>query len=237
MKKLMSYLAILSGILVILPSTASAVPCSTGTLADYIALGSSGCDVDSVLFSDFTPLDVPAAAIQISPDDVTVNPLNALYGPGLEFVVDQIAGAGEFFDIRIGYLVSNGLFNGITLSMTGSSAVDDAAVTTIEDIWLGAPFDPFGFGDSTLIVFEIEGDSDTFEQDIFSPVTSIGVIKDIGVDGGLFGQGSLYSASNQFSVEVQAAPEPSTSLLVSIGFGCAALLYWSLGFRNRRNAG
>lgn len=198
--------------------------CLPGTLTEYIGLGSTGCEFGGILFSDFASLEIPFPATQIDPEKVIVNPLNNLNGPGLEFefLVDQTALAGEFFDVRIGYLVSNNTFSGITASMTGASATGDGAVTTIEDIWPGEVFNPDSSGTSTVILFAIDGEQYSFEQLTFASVDSIGVIKDIGVDGGLAGTGTLSSATNQFTVS-QPIPEPATVLLLATGLGCLGI--------------
>ena len=217
---------LLAAFLLFSVSTASGAPvCVSDTLGGFIGLGSTGCDFGGVLFSDFASLEIPSSATQIDPGAVTVNPVNTPNGPGLEFVVDQTADAGESFDVRVGYLVSGNTFGGITLSMTGASAIGDGAVTTIEDIWPGAFYDPYASGASVLILFAIDGDEDTYEQLSFAPVTNIGLIKDIGVDGGLQGAGGLYSATNQFTVETPVAiPESATILFLATGLG-------SLGIR------
>jgi hypothetical protein len=204
--------------------------CMPGTLDAYIGLGSTGCQIGTTQFSDFASLEIPSAATQIDPSAVLVSPVNDLNGPGLEFVLNQTADAGEFFDVRFGYNVSNNTFSGITLFLTGPFATGDGVVTTIEEIWPGAPFDPFYINpaSSTIIVFAIEGINDTFEQLTFPPVTSIGVIKDIGVDGGLTGTGTLLSATNQFTVS-QPIPEPATILLVAAGLGYLGI------YRRRRH--
>jgi len=102
--------------------------------------------------------------------NVVVNPLNGLNGPGLEFVVNKTALAGQFFDVRIGYLVSNNTFSGITLSMTGSSATGDGAVTTIEEVWPDGPSILCLQEVSNLIVFDIEADKDTpLNNSLFLP--------------------------------------------------------------------
>jgi len=195
--------------------------CVPGTLADYFVPGFS-CSIGDTLFSDFANLEIPGSATPIAPSGVMVNPLNDLNGPGFEFVVNKTAQAGEFFDVSIGYLVSNNTFSGVTLSMAGSSATGNGAVTTIEDIFYA------GNLSATLILFAIEGDEFTFDQLTFAPVTSIGVIKDIGIDGGPGGTGQLVSATNQFTVEAPTAiPEPATILLVAAGLGY-------LGIRRRR---
>jgi hypothetical protein len=196
-------------------SAAWGAQCLPGTLYGYINFGSAGCTIGSTLFSDFASLGIPNGAVQIDPSAVDVIPLNGSNGPGLTFIVDTTASAGDFFDVMIGYLVSNSTFSGITLSMTGSSVTGDGSVTTIEDICLGGAFGGTCGGIlSTLILFDIVGENDTVEQLTFPSVTSIGVIKDIGIDGGPSGTGSLQSVTNEFTVQ-----EPATIMLVAAGLG------------------
>jgi hypothetical protein len=203
-------------IIVVLETGAFAVPAVPGTLQDYIDLGSGGATIGSVLFADFTLLELPTGATPILPQNILVTPISSPSNPGFLISVNQTAAAGELFEVLIGYNVSGTSFAGNTLSMEGSSVTPDGAVTGVEDLWLGEPFDLNLAGSTeTLIVFDIGILADTSEQLSFAPVNLIGVVTDIAVDGGLAGTGALGSVTNQF--QVNAVPEPATMTLVTLG--------------------
>ncbi len=203
----------------------SAPLCIAGnTLDQYITTGS--CTVGEILFSDFAQLAIPGAATQIPASQVIVSPLGV---DGLQFALNLSADAGEFFDIRFGYNVSGLLFNTVDLEMAGASATGDGVVTAIKDICLGAPFDTSGLGgcpagpSGTSVVFAIDGFDDLAETfGPFAAVAQLGIIDDLGIDGGLAGTGTLNgSVSNRFT-GTEPVPEPATGLLVLTGLAAAA---------------
>ena len=77
----------------LLPTAAFAAPCVPGSLASYVALGSSGCSVGSALFFGFADLPVQGGAFSIPDTNVFVNPVTA-GGPGFRFNVNATAPAG-----------------------------------------------------------------------------------------------------------------------------------------------
>lgn len=204
---------------IVLGSTsAAAAPCAVGTLASYIALGATGCTVGAASFEAFSVVDVPFGSTEVSPADVLVTPL-ASPTPGLTFQFDLDAAAGDLFEILVAYEVSAPVgLRGVNLAIEGSSATGDGVVTAVEDLCLGGSF---GSGSvigcdgipETLIVFDIDVERDVVEELFFAPVSSIGVVKDIAVDGGLEGTAALASASNAFHL----VPEPSSVSLLSAG--------------------
>lgn len=198
---------------------ADALPCAPNNLSGYIGLGSAGCTIGHVLFSDFNSLDVLSGATQLDPSDIDISPLNVLSNPGFNFVLNMNAGLGESKEILIGYIVSGGVFTGNTLSMTGSTVSGDGAVTVIEDKCLEGDFGPDGVTGCNgiprnQIVFDIGIEADLFQKMSFGPVSRINVVNDIVADGGVGGASSLLSVTNQFN----AVPEPSTLALILFGF-------------------
>jgi hypothetical protein len=146
-------------------------------------------------------------------------------------VLNVNAAAGELLQSRFGYSLSGlpGVPVDALLSMAGSSAVPDGVTTVVEDLCLDDIFaSTLCFASQqSLIVFDIGLDAQSSERLTLSPVTTLGVVTDISVDGGLAGAAAISSATNQFVI----VPEPGTSAL-----GFSALLTFFLWSRSRRRS-
>lgn len=212
----------------ILAPQAFAAACAPGSLQDYIDLG-AGCTIGALTFSDFVELSPPAGATPISPTTITVTPLADSSNAGFVFGVGVVAVAGQFFDAFFGFLVTDSLV-GASLAMDGAAATGDGAVTVVEDLCAGGVFSGLACsGDpSTMIVFAVEGDSQTTENSSFPSVALLGVLADIGVDGGVIGTGALETVTLRFETGVTTAvPEPPSFVL----FAAAGIAAW---FSRRR---
>ncbi len=216
------------------PSLLQAAPlCVSGSLEEYIALGSGGCTVGNALFADFGASVVDPAATPILAAEVIVSPLLSDTSLGLVFSLISNVGPGEFEDLLIRYALSGmGLsFVSSTLSMSGSSVTPDGAVTAVEDKCGGGTFggsDPSAPCSGTLvgpqIVFDLGTIADLTETTPgFAPTSFFDVFTEIAVDGGIVGSASLGTATTEFGfAPTQVVPEPTSMLLV--GAGLTALL-------------
>src|SRR5262249_10554024 len=155
-------------------------------------------------------------ATQIAAGSIQVTPFGGPVSPGFQFQVNALSGPGELLQARIGYTVGLPGAAPVTanLGMTGSSAVPDGVTTVVEEVCPGGEFiapsvclDSNGLlPTQALIVFDIGIDADLSESLLLPPLTTLGVLNDIVVDGGLAGSARIGSATNQFTI----VPEPGT---------------------------
>jgi len=205
----------------LLGAGAFAAPCPVSTLAVYQGLGSAGCTIGNFRFSNFGLLQQPTGSVPFSV--VTVTPVAV----GLDFGVNASADTGTLFEDVISYRVTGigASLDGASLFFTGSSTTDDGAVTVVENLCIGGLFlgadgvSGCSGARRDLIVVDTFGSADPPISLAFVSATSLAVVTDIAVDGGLFGLASLRgSASNRFAVAaVNGVPEPATFLLVMAG--------------------
>jgi hypothetical protein len=213
------------GAWLVLSGTVAAAPCVSDSLLGYIGLGAAGCTIGPNTFSGFQTFAVPGAATPIDSSNVTVNPVIAASGSGFDFVLNSTAGAGDLFEILIGYQVSGSNLTSASLQLDGATATGDGVVTAVTD--LCAAFAAFGPGTcdpgplQTLIALRSEVDDLVDDPLVALLATPLGVVTDIAVDGGIGGSASLSSAGNRFGLAL-AVPEPSTVLLLAIALGLIA---------------
>ena len=201
----------------VLPGFVFASPCVPDSLASYIGLGSTGCQIGTSTFFDFSSGPSFFGGVAINPSTISVIPV--LTGLGFDFVLVPIAaGPGEVHGVAIGYSVSGFQFIQAQLSMTGSTATGDGVVTVIEDLCLEGTFvtNPGNCSNPPPVSLVIAQDSlgpTGPDVTLLPPGTSFfDVFTDITIDGGLIGTASVTTVRNQFAV-----PEPSTFLLLSSG--------------------
>jgi hypothetical protein len=184
--------------------------CVSGdTLAEYIALGSTGCTIGNLDFSQFsyspTGVNTPTAG------EVNVDTIMGTES-GLEFDAGWFARSGNEQDSLIKY----------TVTCEGCS---------ITDLVLKMGGD-FPFGDSSINVAETEdnslvpslgveavggGTTINSASETFGPEGTLNLSKDIHIDGGDDGNSaSVSSVTNLFSTtQTSMTPEPSLLLLCS----------------------
>jgi hypothetical protein len=190
------------------------VDCSPGSLQSYFDLSPEGCSIDDKVILPFSSLGPLGDATEIDPGSILVTPLTTPLQPGFHFDVKGSADAGELLQSRFAFAVlvnpGGGPIARVRTAIDGSAASDDGNVTAVIDLCLGGEF----FGDvgtcptatDTLIVFNAGLDSLLQESRGFNPVTTLGVIGDIALDGGSIGSASLSS----FTIRFQEVPEPAT---------------------------
>jgi hypothetical protein len=183
-----------------------AVPeCKTGTLASYIELGADGCSIGSIVVFDFFLSVIPTGAKEIPAEMVTVKPSRADSRPQLEFRVDAKAEPGEFLDQAFSFTargtIGRSFVDGVGARLTGATAQGSGAVTVVNSL---CPGDEVFFGFCFVLengsalpsatAFVAGGEASRSAAVRASPAEIMGVLIDIGVDGGPSGRASLESA-------------------------------------------
>jgi len=174
-------------------SSLSAATLSSGTLSDYLALDADGGTIGGTRFSGFLLLPLQTGAEALSPDFILVNPIDSPLMPTLQFVINDSASEGDFFNIRFSYTVSGTPLVGATIGIDDTSATFNSAVTVIQDI------DIFGQPPETLVAFRTAEDSGLSGSTSFPSAASLGITMDITLDGGGNGFTTLGSVTSQFA--------------------------------------
>lgn len=219
----MKLYCILGGILLV-SSSAFAAPCLTGTLQDYVNLGTVGCQNGVVTFSGFVTAPGQNGATVIPLTQVLVNPGGGQFMPTFQFTLNQTANPGQLFESFFRFKASNSQLIGAKVGLNSPIATGDGAVTASLDICPGALFSgnsPTGCANSVSLIsvatsgFSMPTDSASF------PISSFfDVFTDLSVDGGLGGGSARF---NSASVTIQATPEPSAQQLMLAGLAMLTL--------------
>ncbi len=188
---------------------ATASPCSTGTLTSWVALGSGGCTVGSLTFSDFAVEAFPGpTALQIAPDSVSLAPVAG--GFSLGTLVALPADSNELLGLRVLFNVASpGLTGGTVALGSSATANGDGAISGLLDAGIGG----------NAIALVIDGFSDATATFTSAPFAFYSAFFELGIDGGTFGSASLGPglATLTFSAVAAPVPEPSTTALSLIG--------------------
>ena len=214
---------LLLGGLLLGSTVAFAGPCQPGTLADYINLGATGCDVNDIQFSNFELAPIQNFATEIVPETVLLTPGGGPSTRGFVVTLDRSAAAGELLESFFRFNAAGHLI-GATISLGSPVVTGDGAVAGILDVCAGGDFlgiEPIGCTGTaaTAAAFAIESDRQ-LSSSLALPVSSFfDVFADITIDGGLNGSAVLDSA-----VVTVTTPEPSTLLLMLAALGSLGIV-------------
>lgn len=179
------------------------------TLADLIALGSTGYQVEDKLFYNFSYSSTGSGgATAVPASGVSVTSLEVALNPGWLFNAAWTAGPGQTMDSLISYSVKvlegGPAITDISAKMEGYGQVNQGLVIVAET------------GPVNLLLYNSSFGTVSYQQAVLSQPTfgPITVYKDISVNGnnGLAAVSAVY---NQFSET--AVPEPATMLLLGSG--------------------
>jgi hypothetical protein len=217
----------LASLILAIASVSSAAPCGAGSLASYIALGSSGCTVGVNTLFDFRALSGIAGATPISSGSVTLTPLGGDFDPGLSATVNITANAGALLETLFTYKITGNPYVSDSISLTNSLALPDGAVTGIQNFCAGGTFGPSGVTGCTGTAGSLLTLAGVQNQDstLLNSVALLSVTDDFTFDGGLAGSASGGTMTNRFT----AVPEPAAFFVTGMGLAFAAACAHLLG--------
>jgi PEP-CTERM motif len=220
----MRYFAILAGICACAPLVPAGTVCSSGSLASYEALGSSGCLINGDLFYDFVSGSGFSGATQLDPSLVTLTP--SVGSTTLMVSINESPADTSSFEALFDYqILETNPITGEMVTLSNSSETN-GDVTYLQNYCVGGTFDTTtlvttcsgsGSGGFALLDGVENTDSNTFAAATFMSVTD-----DLEVDGPASGGTGTdaFTASGSAS----AVPEPATLTLFALGAALCACL-------------
>jgi hypothetical protein len=199
-----------------------AAPCTSGSLQSYINLGTGGCGLGTIQFTNFTIAPGITGATAINPATINVTPGSG--GPfnfTLMFSVNQTANTGDLLQALLRFTATGSALTTASIALSPSSAITgDGSITGILDVCPNAQFagnSPSGCTTSpqSALAFLVSGDSGLFDSRSFAPSRSFDVFVDLTADGASSGTATLVSAT----VGLSDVPEPSALWLSGLGVG------------------
>jgi hypothetical protein len=213
-------------------SALAAPMCTTDTLASYISLGSTGCEIGGGTFSGFQVLPAITGAVPITPENISITPVQSGNMLGVDVMISATAMTGELRQALLGYMLMAPSITGSMITVSGTSTTGGAFVSDIQNYCAGGAFLPGdvtgcnGSTDDALVVLNAGSQSATFPA-----VTKISIVHDFTLDASSGGSATGGMVMDRFTVASTAPiPEPQTYVLMSSALLAIAL---RAGFRNR----
>ncbi len=194
------------------PLLAAPLACATGTLADYVALGATGCRLGSFIVTGFEETSITGSADRIAASDIEVRPdFNANSGSLLFFFA--FGTATQFLENRFLYSVS-GPLTFAALDLAGATASGTGATLVTQELCAGGTY-ASGFcpaNEFVQAVFEVDGVEELRSFTDLGSVPALTVRQSISIDAGPAGQASFAASTATFGT-----PEPGSLLLIAGG--------------------
>ena len=218
-------------------SAVAAPVCMTDTLASYMSLGSTGCQLGGGTFSGFQVLPPITGADAITPGNITITPIQSGNMLGLNVKVNGTAMAGELKQALLSYMLMAPSITSSMVTLSGTSTSGGAFATYIQNYCAGGTFLPGdvtgcnGSTDDALVILDSGS-----EQATFPAVSQISIVHDFTLDASTGGSATGGMVMDRFTVGSAGGevPEPQTYVLMSSAFLAIAL---RARFRNRAGQG
>ncbi len=216
----MRQLMILAGAIFAIGQSGLAVTiCSSGSVADYVALGSGGCTIGSDTFSNFGPRSNSAMTTAIPLSTIQVTPSGGTTNPTLTFNFNVNASAGQTFEAIFSYRLLGNNLTGSMITLSNTNSLGNGEVTDVQNICAGGMFGADGVSGCTGTVqgplVNIGNGSD---MAIFGGAAFLSITDDLVVDSGGSGSASGGRFVDRFTAaSTSAVPEPGTILFTALG--------------------
>jgi hypothetical protein len=202
--------------------------CSSGTLATYEALGSTGCTIGAATVASFMAVSGTTGATAINPTTVTVTPSGGTTDPELTFSVSLTATNPTMLESIFTYMISGPAFTMDMITLSGSSETVDGDVTDIQNYCVGGSFGPDGVtgctGSTSGALLTLDGIQNT-DQTTVAGVSLLSITDDFVLDGGTAGTASGGTFLDQYTAtSTSTVPEPGAFLLTATGLALSA--FW-----------
>jgi Phosphodiester glycosidase len=168
------------------PLSAYAGPCVLGSVASYVALGAAGCSVDGVTFSNIAVSTLASGSGSVTLGNFTPFSVGNEFGLSLNYTANTGTTAGSAADVAWTYNVSGNLLTDAFMSFAGN--VTGTGTTTLSEVL------------SNGITLSLNAPGSTTAT--FTPIGSLGVIKDQNDFSGSAGSASSSILQNAFSLTV-----------------------------------
>ncbi len=210
---------------VLIGAAAYAGPCVSGTLQDYVNLGSTGCQVGAVTFTGFLPAPGQTLATAVSPSLVQVTPGGTQYMPTLQFMLQQTVTGSQLAESFFRFNATGPQLTADMITLNSPAATGNGVVTATQDLCPGTAFTgntPSGCGPTSksVVAFFTPAASMMSDTATFAATGTLGSFVDLTADAGGGGSATLNSAT----VKITAAPEPSAIALMLTGIGAMVFL-------------
>ena len=196
------------------------------TMADMIALGSDGCQIDDKVFYDFGY--VPGGSAPTA-GEVTIGFDETPLDPGLVFTAGFAAVSGTTTTAKITYTVDvlpgGNPITDFSIGIGGITQNNPGAIFISEDGCLGGTWNASGSSCNSGNVASLDiyigpgAANNQFDIAYFDPVLSVDIFKDITVIGGDGGLAKFSEMTQNFS----EIPEPGTLALLGGGLLIAGI--------------
>jgi hypothetical protein len=205
----------------------SAATCTSGSLASYIALGATGCEIGSDTLSNFQIIPGITGATAIPGSTLNIAISGGSLSPTLSFATSQTANTGSLLEAIFTYDISGPSYNSASIALTNSSETLDGAVAEIENFCAGGSFGSDGVDGCTGVpgsLLTLDGIQNQDHSNL-GPASFLQITDDFTLDGGTAGSASGGVFTNTFTAaSATATPEPASIFFVALGLAGAGLI-------------
>ena len=198
-------------------SASYAGTCSSGSLADYIALGPGSCSIGYNTFYNFQALAGSFGNTEIDPATATVTPLGASTSPGFMISVTVTASppyGGE--ELMFNYNVKGGIYTGEVMTLSNASEPTDGGVTDTINYCENGTFGPDGVdGCTSGMTGGTALDDGVMNQDTFTfdPPYFLSLTDDLVITAGATDPATGGTITDQLT----SVPEPASYWMTGLG--------------------